>query len=164
MGQWAWGGGGVTLMGRRFLGLPKDCLFSSVTGGMGAFEVARPGRSVVHLNVKSIAHPLPPTYVRTVRGTMRRLTRTRAFRKCNPRRKCSFLVRTIVGGSCTTQKVRFSGSRMFVDSKTGDSAKGVKSVLHRSGDMKIASPVCPMCVSDGIVYKHTNMLRRSDNG
>lgn len=149
----------VTLMGRRFLGLPGGCLFSSVTGGMGTFGISRPGASLVHLNVKSMAYPLPRTSVRTVRGTMSRLTGGRAFRNCNPRRNCSFLVSTIVEGSCTPHNICLRPNRIFVDSNTGDSAKGVKSVLHRSGDVNIASPVCPMCVSSGMVYNHTKVLR-----
>lgn len=126
---------------------------------MGDFGIARPGGGVVHVNVNSIARPLTPTIVRTVRGTISRVTDGSAFRKCNPRRNCPFLVSTVVGGSCTDHNVFLRPKRIFIDSKTGDSYKGVNSVLHRSGDVNIASPICPMCVSSGIVDKQANALR-----
>lgn len=146
-------------MGSGFVGLPKGCLFSDVTGGIGTFGSTRPRTTLVQLKVNSIAHPLPPTSVGTVRHTMSRLTSTKAFRKCNPRRKCSFLVRTVLRRSCHSHKMRLHPARVFIDSKTGDSANGFKSVLNANGGITMASPICPICVSDGIVTKETKRLR-----
>lgn len=123
-------GGGVTLIGRRFLGLTDGCLFTSVTGGMGTCGVTRPGRQIVDLNVNSMARPLYPTIVRTVRGTISRVTMRTSFQNCNPRQNCSFLHRTVVGGSFLPHNVRLSTGRIFMGSKTGDSAKGVRRVLE----------------------------------
>lgn len=149
-------------VGRGFLGVRDDCLFSGVTGGMGTCAGTGPSGRVVELNVNSMAEPLTPTYVRTVRGTISRVTSRGAFHNCPPRCNCSFLLGTVGRGSCHSHNVRLSGSRVFISSNTGDSANGVNSVFSLSGGITVYSPICPMCISAGMVSNHSNRGSRGN--